>query len=112
MTNDSGEEVFFECIGHKDTAPLAVEVIRNNGKAVIVGIFEELSSFNFFSLSGTDKVVIGTLAYTIDDFQGVAQLQASSLITGRIQLQNIVEKGFDELVNNKATNIKINVSPS
>jgi len=118
LTNGSGAEVSFECIGHKDTAPLAVEVIRNHGKAVIVGIFEEPSSFNFFSLSGTDKVVIGTLAYTIDDFQGVAnllasgQLKASPLITGRIQLQDIVEKGFDELVNNKATNIKIIVSPT
>lgn len=118
LTNGSGAEVSFECIGHKSTAPLAVDVIRNNGKAVIVGIFEEPSSFNFFSLSGTDKVVIGTLAYTIDDFQGVAkllasgQLKAKPLITGRIQLQDIVEKGFDELVNNKATNIKIIVSPS
>lgn len=117
LTNGSGAEVCFECIGHKDTGPLAVDVIRNNGKAVIVGIFEEPSSFNFFSLSGTDKVVIGTLAYTIDDFQGVAkllangQLQAKPLITGRIKLDDIVEKGFEELVNNKATNIKIIVSP-
>ncbi|MGD9949494.1 MAG: 2,3-butanediol dehydrogenase, partial [Desulfobulbus sp.] len=118
LTNGSGADVSFECIGHKDTAPLAVNIIRNHGKAVVVGIFEEPSSFNFFSLSGTDKIVIGTLAYTIDDFQGVAnllasgQLKATPLITGRIQLQDIVEKGFDELVNNKATNIKIIVSPT
>ena len=118
LTNGSGAEVSFECIGHKSTAPLAIDVIRNNGKAVIVGIFEEPSSFNFFSLSGTDKMVIGTLAYTIDDFKGVAnllasgQLKAKPLITGRIKLQDIVEKGFDELVNNKATNIKIIVSPT
>lgn len=118
LTNGSGADVSFECIGHKDTAPLAVDVLRNHGKAIIVGIFEEPSSFNFFSLSGTDKVVIGTLAYTIDDFQGVAnllasgQLKAKPLITGRIQLKDIIDKGFDELVNNKATNIKIIVSPS
>lgn len=118
LTNGSGAEVSFECIGNKNTAPLAVDVIRNHGKAIIVGIFEEPSSFNFFSLSGTDKEVIGTLAYTIDDFQGVTNLLASgqlkvdSLITGRIQLEDIVEKGFDELVNNKATNIKIIVSPT
>lgn len=118
LTHGSGAEVCFECIGHKSTGPLAVDVIRNNGKAVIVGIFEEPSSFNFFSLSGTDKTVIGTLAYTIDDFQGVAkllaggQLTAAPLITGRIKLQDIVEGGFEELVNNKATNIKIIVSPT
>lgn len=118
MTNGSGADVCFECVGHKDTAPLAIDVIRNHGKAVIVGIFEEPSTFNFFSLSGTDKIVIGTLAYTIDDFQGVAnllasgQIKASPLITGKIVLEDIVEKGFEELVNNKATNIKIIVRPT
>jgi len=117
LTKGSGADVSFECVGHKTTGPLAIDVIRNHGKAVIVGIFEEPSAFNFFSLSGTDKVVIGTLAYTIDDFQGVAnllasgQIKAEPLITGKIKLDDIVEKGFEELVNNKATNIKIIVSP-
>ena len=39
-------------------------------------------------------------------------LNEDSLIPGRIQLQDIVEKGFYELVNNKVTNIKIIVSPT
>jgi (R,R)-butanediol dehydrogenase / meso-butanediol dehydrogenase / diacetyl reductase len=118
LTNGSGADVSFECIGNKHTGPLAIEAIRNCGRAVIVGIFEEPSSFNFFSLSATDKVVIGTLAYTIDDFAGVAkllasgQLKAEPLITGRIKLDDIVEKGFEELVNNKDANIKIIVSPN
>lgn len=118
MTNGSGADVSFECIGNKITGPLAIEAIRNCGRAVIVGIFEEPSSFNFFSLSATDKVVIGTLAYTIDDFAGVAkllasgQLKAEPLITGKIKLDDIVEKGFEELVNNKDANIKIIVSPT
>lgn len=118
LTNGSGADVSFECIGNKITGPLAIEAIRNCGRAVIVGIFEEPSSFNFFSLSATDKVVIGTLAYTIDDFGGVArllasgQLKAEPMITGRIKLDDIVTKGFDELVNNKDAHIKIIVSPT
>ncbi len=118
LTRGSGADVSFECVGHRLTGPLAVDAVRNNGKAVIVGIFEEPSSFNFFSLSGTDKTVIGTLAYTIDDFQGVAnllasgQLRAEPLITGRITLDEIIPKGFEELVNNKDENIKIIVRPT
>ena len=114
----TGADVSFECIGNKFTAPQAVEAVHNCGKIVIVGIFEEPSSFNFFSLSATDKVIIGTLAYTIDDFAGVAkllasgQLKAEPLITGKIQLDDIVAKGFEELVNNKDANIKIIVSPN
>ena len=117
LTGGSGADVSFECVGHKLTGPLAVDIIRNLGKAVIVGIFEEPSVFNFFSLSGTDKQVIGTLAYTIEDFKGVSallasgQIKAEPLITGRIQLEDIMEKGFLELINNKDENIKILVHP-
>lgn len=117
MTGGSGADVSFECVGNKFTGPLAVDVIRNCGKAIIVGIFEEPSAFNFFSLSGTDKTVIGSLAYTIRDFKGVAthlasgKIKADPLITGRIGLEEIVDKGFLELINNKDENIKILVKP-
>ncbi len=117
LTGGSGADVSFECIGHKDTGPLAIDVIRNTGLAVIVGIFEEASAFNFFSLSGTDKRVMGTLTYTIEDFKGLAALmdkgliKADPLITGRIELKDIMEKGFLELINNKDENIKILVRP-
>ncbi len=113
LTNGSGADVSFECVGNKFTGPLAIDLIRNAGRAVIVGIFEEPSSFNFFSLSGTDKRVIGTLAYTLEDFIGVSrllatgQIKADPMITGKIELEEIVEKGFLELINNKDENIKI-----
>lgn len=118
LTNGEGADVSFECIGNVHTAPLAVEAVRNVGKVIIVGIFEGPSSFNFFSLSATDKQVIGTLAYTIDDFARVSKLLASGalkaepLITGRIKIGDIVAKGFEELVHNKDANIKILVSPN
>lgn len=117
LCGGSGADVSFECIGNKYTGPLAIDVLRNTGHAYIVGIFEEPSSFNFFKLSGTDITVHGSLAYTIDDFKGVAALmakgliKATPLITGRIELKDILAKGFEELVNNKDQNIKILVRP-
>ncbi len=38
-------------------------------------------------------------------------MQAEPLITGKVKLEDIVEKGFEELVNNKENNIKIIVTP-
>lgn len=117
LTGGSGADVSFECIGNKFTGPLAIDVLRNTGTAIIVGIFEEPSSFNFFSLSSSDKRVIGTLAYTIEDFKGLAAMmakgaiKAENLITGRIELKDIVDRGFLELINNKDENIKIIVRP-
>jgi (R,R)-butanediol dehydrogenase/meso-butanediol dehydrogenase/diacetyl reductase len=117
LTGGWGADVCFECVGHKDTAPLAVQLIRNTKRVVIVGIFEEPSTFNFFSLSAKDKTVIGSLAYTLEDYAGVSallaggQLKAEPLITGKINIEDIIEKGFNELVNNKDENIKIIVHP-
>ncbi|PWG68228.1 butanediol dehydrogenase, partial [Enterobacter mori] len=39
------------------------------------------------------------------------RLDIRPLVTGRIGLEQIVELGFEELVNNKEENVKIIVSP-
>lgn len=117
LTGGWGADCSFECVGQKATGPLAIDVIRNTARAVIVGIFEEPSAFNFFSLSGTDKRVYGSLTYTLADFKLLAQsiaaglIKAKPLITGRISIEDIVEKGFMELINNKDNNIKIICHP-
>ena len=38
-------------------------------------------------------------------------IKAENLITGKIELKDIMEKGFFELINNKDENIKILVRP-
>lgn len=115
-TGGLGADVSIECIGHEATGPLAVEVIRKGGKAVLVGIFERESSINFFNVVATEKQIIGSLAYsgefaTAIDLLGDGRLNAEPLITGKIKIDDIVEKGFEELVNRKEENIKILVTP-
>lgn len=115
-THGLGADVSFECIGNKHTAKLAIDVVRNAGKSVLVGIFEEPSSFNFFELVSTEKQVIGALAYNgefadVIAFIADGRLDVEPLITGRIGLEDIVGRGFEELVNNKEHNVKIIVSP-
>jgi len=58
--------------------------------------------------------VRSALIFSDDDFKETMQMMAEGklvgyekLITGRIQLEDIVEKGFDELINNKDEHIKI-----
>lgn len=116
LTGGYGADVSFECIGHRTTAKLAIDVIRKAGKCVMVGIFEEPSEFNFCEIVSTEKAVIGSLAYNgefADVIRYVADgcIDVQPLITGRIALSDIVSKGFEELVNNKDTNVKILVSP-
>lgn len=116
VTGGLGADVSFECIGHEKTAPIAVDLARPAGKVVMVGIFERESSINFFNVVATEKKIIGTLCYNgefapVIDLLGDGRLQAEPMITGKIKIDDIVEKGFEELINRKAENIKIIVSP-
>jgi (R,R)-butanediol dehydrogenase/meso-butanediol dehydrogenase/diacetyl reductase len=117
LTGGLGADVSFECIGNKHTAKLAIDLIRKAGKCVLVGIFEEPSEFNFFELVATEKQVLGALAYNgefadVIAFIADGRLDITPLVTGRIQLEQIVGAGFEELVKNKEHNVKIIVSPA
>jgi (R,R)-butanediol dehydrogenase/meso-butanediol dehydrogenase/diacetyl reductase len=117
LTSGRGADFSFECIGNKHTAKVAIDAVRKAGTCVLVGIFEEPSQFNFFDIVASEKKVIGSIAYR-DEFAEVIALIANGsidvtpLITGRIELNDIVSSGFEELVNNKEHNIKIIVRPS
>jgi len=115
LTN-GGADVVFECIGNDKTGPLAVELARSAGRIVIVGIFEKPSEFHFNSLSFTEKELVGSLAYNGDfgpsiDLVADGRIDIEPLITKKIDIDDIVEKGFEELVNRKDENIKIIVKP-
>lgn len=117
LSEGYGAAVSFECIGHKATAKLAIDVIRKAGRCVMVGIFEEPSEFNFFEIVATEKQVIGSLAYAGEFAEVIAlidagRLEVAPLITGRIGLDSIIEQGFEELAQHKDRNVKIIVSPA
>lgn len=116
LTDGLGADITFECIGNHKTAPLAIQLARKSGKIVMVGIFERESTFNFFEVTANEKHIIGSLAYngefkTAIDLMNDGRIKAEPMITGKIKLADIIEKGFDELVNHKDENIKIIVSP-
>lgn len=116
LTGGLGADVAFECIGNHKTAVTAVDVVRKAGTIMMVGIFEKPSEIYFQNMTFTEKKIIGSLAYN-GEFNAAVQflddgrMKAEPLITGRIKLDDLIEKGFEELVNNKDNNIKIIVTP-
>ncbi len=116
LTDGIGADVTIECVGSDKTAPLAIQTTRRRGVTVPVGIFERPSEFNFNDIVFTEKEVKGALAYNGEFAPAIkmindGRLNADTMITGKIKLDDIIEKGFEELVNNKDQNIKIIVSP-
>ncbi|MDI9467767.1 MAG: 2,3-butanediol dehydrogenase [Bacillota bacterium] len=116
LTDGLGADVAIECVGSNKTVPVALESVRPRGIVVTAGVFESDTPIQFNNVTFPEKEIKGSLAYN-GDFARVigmlndGRLNAEMMITGRIGLDDIIEKGFQELINNKDENIKIIVSP-
>ncbi|RLC86402.1 MAG: butanediol dehydrogenase [Chloroflexi bacterium] len=122
-TDGLGVDVAFECVGGTqvgmlpNTAVQVVDVLRKRGTAVIVGVFDEPTAFHFAGVLFLEKNITGSWTFAPEEFQTGLDLMASGkvkvepLITGRIGLEEFVEKGLLELELNKDENLKILVSP-
>jgi len=116
LTDGKGVDLAVECVGGAKTGALAVDLSRPGGRTVLVGIFEKPSEFHFNNLVFYEKEVSGSLAYYGEFDMTLAlmadgKLLAEPMITGRIGVDDIIEKGFKELLANRDKHIKILVSP-
>lgn len=117
QTKGVGPDVVIECVGAPETGPMAVELVRRGGLAVIMGVFSKPSVLHFNELVFTEKKIIGSLCYE-DEYETVLALLADGrltgegLITGRIPLDELITEGFEELLKNKESHLKILVRPN
>lgn len=119
LTGGRGVDVAIDCAAVKQTIPVAVKATKAGGRIVIVGICEEPIPFDFKDILYTEKNIYGIHGYTgyFSEFEpavaliGKGLIDAENLITGKIALKDLVEKGFKELIDHKESNLKIIVSP-
>lgn len=110
-----GADVCFEVTGVDACLNQAIDSAKTRGQIVIVSIWEKTSSISPNQLVLKERQLKGILGYR-DVFPATialiaeGKLPVEKLITKRIELENIVEDGFGELVKNK-NHIKILVSP-
>ena len=116
LTDGLGADVAIECIGSEKTAPLAVALIRKGGTAVMAGIFSKDSTINFLDVAMAEKRIVGSFGYftefpEIIEWFAEGKLNPEPMLTGTVALDDIVKKGFDELLSGQGSNIKIIVEP-
>jgi (R,R)-butanediol dehydrogenase/meso-butanediol dehydrogenase/diacetyl reductase len=116
LTGGAGADVAFECAGIDAVLGSAVASVRPGGTVVNVAIWGHQARFAVNDLVFSEINLIGTLAYCGDHPDTIALLRdkkvdAAQFITGRIALDDLVSKGFRELIDNKEENVKILVSP-
>lgn len=102
-----GVDRAFEVAGVPVTVNQAIAVTRARGMVTIVSIFEKEMDFNPMLLTASGVRISSTLAYEPDIFEATVkmiesgQIDPSPVITDQIELEDVVTKGFEELLNNK-----------
>lgn len=102
-----GVDRAFEVAGVPVTLNQAIAVTRARGMVTIVSIFEKEMDFNPMLLTASGVRISSTLAYEPDIFEATVkmiengQIDPSPVITDQIELEDVVTKGFEELLNNK-----------
>ena len=112
LTHDMGADVALECVGNPDTPQLALNLVRRQGIAVIVGVFDKPGLIDFNTLMFTERTMVGNSIY-IDEGKTAIELMADGridptpMITSTVPLEDAVTGGFEQLIDNKEANIKI-----
>ena len=117
LTGFTDADAAIECAGRPDTPQLAIVLIKRAGTAVITGIFEKPGLIDFSSITFTEKRIVGSSIYinegkTAIELMAKGKIDPSPLVSSIVPLQDAVEKGFEALIKDKDTNIKVLLLPA
>lgn len=116
LTEGAGADVAFECAGIDAVLASAIASVRPGGTVVNVAIWGHPATVQMNSLVISEVAVVGSLAYCDDHPDTIRLLadgtvNAEQFITAKIGLDELVEGGFRQLIDNKDEHVKILVSP-
>jgi (R,R)-butanediol dehydrogenase/meso-butanediol dehydrogenase/diacetyl reductase len=111
-TEGLGVDISFECVGVPETPQLAVDLARNAGTTVIMGVFNKPSTFNFMNVMFGQKNIIGSAIYVHEADTTIALLAdkrivCDKLVTSTVPLKDAVKMGFEKLTTDLEHDIKI-----
>ncbi|KAH8672044.1 chaperonin 10-like protein [Tricladium varicosporioides] len=114
-TGGDGVDIVFDCAGVAVGLRDACRSIKSRGTVVNVAIWEKEIPFNPNELVWKEGHYVACLGYVQQDFKDVIQAISSGamnpgdMITSKIKLENVVEDGIKELINNKEKHVKLMV---
>lgn len=113
LCRGEGPDIVFDCAGVPASFETACKAIKARGTVVNVAIWEKPVSFNPNSLVFNEGKYVGVLGYQRKDFVEVikaiadGRLQPNKMITRKIPLDDLVEKGILALIKEKDRHVKI-----
>lgn len=118
LTDGEGAEHSFDAAGIQQTLQTALHATRKGGTVTIISIWEGPVELNPNDIVLSELNVGGTICYTPEDFADTismikdGSIKTEGIITERIPLSDVVEGGFEELVDHKDRHVKILVRSS
>ncbi len=100
----NGVDVFIDAAGVQASFDTGIDSLRNGGTAVLVALFGKKITHDALNQTLRELTIIGTAAYRNIFPEVIAlinsgRLPVEKLVTSVISLDEIVEKGFETLVN-------------
>lgn len=118
LTDGLGVDMVAECSGSTSGLATALSSVRRRGSIVQTGLHTKPATLDAMALSEKDVSLIGSWCYLITDWPRIIRLIASGkypvaqAVTSRIPLADVVERGFDVLVDPRGDQLKVLVSPT
>lgn len=116
LTRGRGVDVVAECSGSSAGLATALRSVRARGAVVQTGLHTKPATLDAMALSEKDVSLLGSWCYLITDWPRIVRLIASGkypvarAVTAQIELDAVVTKGFDVLVDPLGNQLKVLVS--
>jgi (R,R)-butanediol dehydrogenase/meso-butanediol dehydrogenase/diacetyl reductase len=116
LTEGLRAEVAFDCVGNQSAFDTAIKVTGRRGIICVAGLSLKPIQVPFMRLWGHEKEIIFSSGYETEFSAAISlladgRIEVESLISARIQLVDLVEKGFMPLIQEANRYVKILVYP-
>ncbi|MGN6444837.1 2,3-butanediol dehydrogenase [Amnibacterium sp.] len=108
-----GADAVVECSGNERALQTALAAVRSAGRVSQTGLHTRPASIDPMVLSEHDITLTGTWCYPVFDFPRIVDLIArgrypvEKVVTGRVPMADIVEKGFETLLSPTGDQVKV-----
>lgn len=116
ITDGVGADVGFECTSVNVVLDQLFDAVKPTGVIVNVSIWGKPAQIDMQKLVLKEIDLRGTIAYVRDHAATIKLVQEGKVnlepfITGRVPLEQLIDEGFDTLINRNETAVKIIVHP-
>ena len=111
-----GVDVALECVGAEASLNLCVKAVKRRGTVVQVGLHVKPASIDAMLWALKDITVEATWCYPVTIWPRIAQMigagifPVEQIVTAQISPEDVVEKGFEALLDPNASHMKILVN--